>query len=209
MTSWAAHERAALIEALVDVGPDAPTLCEGWTAKDLAAHIYVRERRPDAALGVLPLGPLSAYTDRVMASVLRSHDYDDLIDRLRTVPPYLRLLNIDELINTVEFFVHTEDVRRPNQRPDRDLPDGLERAIWGRLRRQARLSFRGAKTRIRLVPSAGEPVEVGPAGTEVVELRGKPGELMLFAFNRKSAAHVEVVGEPDAVEHVHRLRLGL
>src|SRR3954469_22868515 len=105
MTSWAQHEREAMLDALVAVGPDAPTLCEGWAAKDLAAHIYVRERRPDAALGVLPLGPLSAYTDRVMRSVLRTHDYDDLLDRLRTVPSHLRVLNIDELINTVEFFV--------------------------------------------------------------------------------------------------------
>src|SRR3954469_10677233 len=209
MTSWAAHERTALVDALAAVGPDAPTLCEGWTAHHLAAHVFVRERRPDAALGVLPLGPLSAYTERVMASVMRTHDYDDLLERLRTVPAVLRVLHVDELINTVEFFVHTEDVRRPNGRPDRQLPDALERTIWGRLSRQARLSFRGAKTRIRLVPTLGDPVEVGPAGTSVVELRGKPSELMLFAFNRKDAAHVDVVGEPGAVEHIHRLRLGL
>src|SRR4051794_23761461 len=120
MTSWAAHERAALVDALADVGPDAPTLCEGWTAYHLAAHIYVRERRPDAALGVLPLGPLSAYTERVMASVMRAPPYDELLTRLRSVPPLLRALHIDELINTVEFFVHTEDVRRPNGQPDRE-----------------------------------------------------------------------------------------
>src|SRR3954453_5905135 len=142
MTSWAAHERAALVTALTEVGPDAPTLCEGWTAQDLAAHVYVRERRPDAALGVLPLGPLSAYTNRVMASSLRTLGFEEIIRRMRTVAPYLRLGSIDELINTVEFFVHTEDVRRPNHLPPRDLPDDFERAVWGRLSRQARLSFR-------------------------------------------------------------------
>src|SRR3954466_6556838 len=119
MTSWAAHERAELVDALEELVPDARTLCEGWATKDMAAHVYVREHRPDAALGVLPLGPLSAYTERVMASVMRTHDFDDLLGRLRTVPAVLRVLHVDELINTVEFFVHTEDVRRPNGRPDR------------------------------------------------------------------------------------------
>src|SRR3954469_12250933 len=100
MTTWAQHEREAMLDALVEVGPDAPTLCEGWAAKDLAAHVYVRERRappppggrrPDAALGVLPLGPLSAYTDRVMASTLRTLGFEEIVRRMRTVPPYLRV----------------------------------------------------------------------------------------------------------------------
>src|SRR3954451_19456405 len=107
MTSWAAHERAALADALAELGPDAPTLCGGWTTKDMAAHVYIRERRPDAALGVLPLGPLSAYTDRVMASALRTHGYDELVQRFRTVPPVLRVGPLDELMNSVEYFIHT------------------------------------------------------------------------------------------------------
>src|SRR3954469_3798187 len=123
MVSWAEHERAALVDVLRELGPDAPTLCDGWQTDDLAAHVYVRERRPDAALGVLPLGPLSAYTDRVMASTLRTLGFEEIVRRMRTVPPYLRVGSIDELINTVEFFVHTEDVRRPNTLPARELPD--------------------------------------------------------------------------------------
>ncbi|MDQ1696273.1 MAG: hypothetical protein QOJ03_1626, partial [Frankiaceae bacterium] len=81
MTSWAAHERTALADVLAELGPNAPTLCEGWATKELAAHVYVRVRRPDAALGVLPLGPLSAYTDRVMSSVLRVHGHDEIVRR--------------------------------------------------------------------------------------------------------------------------------
>src|SRR3954470_6465486 len=109
---WALQERAALVDVLEKVGPDAPTLCAGWTSRDLAAHVYVRERRPDAAIGVLPLGPLSAYTERVMASTLRVHGYDGILRRLREVAPILRVTHLDEAINTVEFFIHTEDVRR-------------------------------------------------------------------------------------------------
>src|SRR4051812_22323330 len=132
----------------------------------MAAHVYVRERRPDAALGVLPLGPLSAYTDRVMASTLRTLGYDEVVRRFRTVPALLRLGSIDELMNAGEYFIHTEDVRRPNGLPRREMPAEFERQIWSRLSKQARLSFRRAKARVRLVPTGGgDPVEVGSGET--------------------------------------------
>lgn len=207
MTSWAAHERTALIDALTEVGPDAPTLCGGWTAKDLAAHVYVRERRPDAALGVLPLGPLSAYTERVMASVLRVHGYDELLRRFRTVAPIVRFTHLDEAINTVEFYVHTEDVRRPNGLPVREMPEEFERTIWSRLSKQARLSFRRAKVRVRLEPTTGDPVEVGKG--EIVTVRGRPSELLLLAFNRTADANVSYDGSPSAVAVLKGARLGL
>jgi uncharacterized protein (TIGR03085 family) len=209
VTSWAAHERAALVDVLTDVGPDAPTLCEGWTAKDLAAHVYVRERRPDAALGVLPLGPLSAYTDRVMAGVLRVHGYDEILRRLRTPPALWRVTRMDEALNTAEFFIHTEDVRRPAGLPPRDLPEEFERAVWSRLSRQARLSFRRAKVRLRLVPTVGAPVEVGPADAEQLEVRGRPSEILLLAYNRKADAAVELVGSDSAIASLQATRLGL
>src|SRR3954449_5453884 len=101
MTSWAALERTALIDAFTELGPDAPTLCEGWTTKDMAAHVYVREHRPMPALGVLPLGPLPASTERVMASPLRAHGYDELLNRLRTPAPLVRVSRLDNAMNAV------------------------------------------------------------------------------------------------------------
>ena len=51
-------ERTALCDLFLAVGPDAPTLAGEWTTRDLAAHLVVRERRPDAAAGDrLPLPP--------------------------------------------------------------------------------------------------------------------------------------------------------
>ena len=52
MTSHSAAEREALADALASAGPDAPTLCEGWTAHDLAAHLIAREHRPDSTPGI-------------------------------------------------------------------------------------------------------------------------------------------------------------
>lgn len=207
MTSWAAHERAALVDALSELGPDAPTLCEGWLTKDMAAHVYVRERRPDAALGVLPLGPLSAYTERVMKSVIESQGYDGILRKLREVAPIVRVLHLDEAINTVEFFVHTEDVRRPNKMPEREMPDEFENKVARRLKQQGRLSFRRVKAQVRLVPTIGEPVEFGSG--PLVEVHGRPSELLLLAFNRKADAKVEYAGDPDAIDALQQTQLGL
>jgi len=206
VTSWAAHERTALVDALTELGPDAPTLCEGWLTKDMAAHVYVRERRPDAALGVLPLGPLSAYTERVMKSVLDAQGYDGILRKLRDVAPILRLTHLDEAINTVEFFIHTEDVRRPNKLPDREMSDEFERKVGRRLAQQGRLSFRRVNARVRLVPTLGEPVEFssGP----LVEVHGKPSELLLLAFNRKADARVDYTGDAEGIRALEGARLG-
>ncbi|WP_346995752.1 maleylpyruvate isomerase N-terminal domain-containing protein, partial [Dietzia sp. SLG310A2-38A2] len=42
----AQRERSALVETMRAAGPEAPTLCAGWTTRDLAAHLVVREARP-------------------------------------------------------------------------------------------------------------------------------------------------------------------
>jgi uncharacterized protein (TIGR03085 family) len=201
----AAAQRQAFADVCAELGPDAPTLCEGWTTKELVAHVYVREHRPDAALGVLPLGPLSAYTARVMASALRVHTYADLVEKARTPPPWLNAVRLDDAVNTVEFFVHTEDARRANGRAPRPTDDRLERWLWRRLRRQARLMFRRVPAQVRLLPDVGDPVDVGGKGP-AVEVRGLPSEILLLAYNRKDAADVTIVGDREALMTA---RLGL
>ena len=88
--SRAGEQREAFAQVCSGLGPDAPTLIDSWTTKELVAHVYVREHRLDAAPGVLPLGPWPAYTERVMSSALRVHGYDDLLEQVRTPPPWLR-----------------------------------------------------------------------------------------------------------------------
>jgi uncharacterized protein (TIGR03085 family) len=206
MPGWAAAERRALADALTQVGPEAPTLIGDWNAADLAAHVYVREHRPDAAPGVLPLGPLSAYTDRVMRSALRVHGFEPLVAAIRTAPPWLRVPRVDDALNTVEMFVHTEDVRRANGLPRRDHSAGFEAAVWRRLARQARLSFRRVPAAVTLAPTVGNPVHVGKGGPAVT-VAGKPSELLLLAYNRKKHADVDIDGE--GAEALQRTKLGL
>jgi uncharacterized protein (TIGR03085 family) len=195
MPGRAGSERIAFADALTAVGADAPTLCEGWQAEDLVAHVYVREHRPDATPGVLPLGPWSAYTERVMRSALRVHGFGALVEAVRTPPPWLRIERVDDAVNTVEMFVHTEDVRRANDLPAREHSDDFEAAIWRRLSRQARLSFRRVPAAVTLEPAIGGDAVTAGKGGPAVTVSGLPTELLLLAYNRKENARVTITGD--------------
>ena len=150
--TYSQDERLALAALLEETGPDAPTLCAGWQTRDLAAHVVVRERRPDAGLGMIG-GPLAGYTARVQRQYLDRYSYPELIAIFRSGPPRLSPFAIpgaDETANTVEYFVHHEDVRRgPRAGRERELPPGLSEALWKRLK-SSRLFLRGAPTGVAL-----------------------------------------------------------
>lgn len=208
--TYAQEERAALAALLEETGPDAPTLCEGWQARDLAAHLVVRERRPDAAAGVMG-GPLAGYTARVQRHYLDRYTYPELIALFRAGPPTLSpfaIPGVDEAANTVEYFVHHEDVRRAAEGwTERELPGGLQQALWKRLK-SAGFFLRGAPTGIALVrrtgESGGDVIEArnppGTAGPALqVEVIGAPAELTLWSMGRARAAHVTLDGPETAV----------
>ena len=108
--SLAQQERKTLCDLFVARGSDAPTLCEGWFTADLAAHLVVRERRPDSGPGLV-WPPLAGYTERVRRAVRDRTPWEKLVETLRRGPPLL-LRPFDGPMNTVEFFIHVEDVRR-------------------------------------------------------------------------------------------------
>ncbi|MFE9685325.1 TIGR03085 family metal-binding protein [Streptomyces sp. NPDC002701] len=200
MSTHAKRERLLLADLLEAEGPDAPTLCEGWNTRDLAAHVVVRERRPDAAGGIL-IKQLAPRLERVMAE-FTAKPYEELIQLIRTGPPRFSpfsLKQVDEASNAVEFYVHTEDVRRA--RPDwvpRVLDPVFQDALWSRLERAARLMGRGAPTGLVLRRPDGQTA-VAHRGTPVVTVTGEPSELVLFAHGRQSAADVEVEGDKNAI----------
>jgi uncharacterized protein (TIGR03085 family) len=207
VTGWAQQERQTLVAALTGLGPDAPTACTGWTTADMAAHLYVRERRADAMPGVVLPGRLAAHTDRVMASVLRVHDYDHVVSRIAAGPP-LALRPFDEVVNLFEYFVHTEDVRRANGHGPRELPLELEQLMWRRLRPMLRLTFRRARgIQIEFLTAHGDRTVIGTGRT--VRLLGPVGELVLYAYNRKAIAVVECTGDLAARDRLEAARLGV
>ncbi|KUO03887.1 TIGR03085 family metal-binding protein [Streptomyces caeruleatus] len=204
MSTFAKRERLLMADLLEAEGPDAPTLCEGWTTRDLAAHVVVRERRPDAAAGIL-IKPLAPRLDKAMEE-FAAKPYEELIQLIRTGPPRFspfQLKQIDEASNTIEFYVHTEDVRRaqPDWTP-RELDPVFQDALWSRLERSARLVGRTAPTGLVLRRPDGQTA-VAHKGTPVVTVTGEPSELLLFAYGRQNAAKVEVDGDKDAIAKLH------
>lgn len=207
MSSYARSERRALADVLAGLGPDAPTLCEGWSTADLAAHLVIRDRRPDALAGIV-LKPLSGYTARIQKAQ-RERPWPELVEAVRSGPPYpVRLNAIDELVNGVEYFVHLEDVRRaqPEWEP-RSLDPGFERTLWSRVKLMARALRLRSPVAVELrAPGYGEVV--GKPGEPRVTVTGPPGELLLFVFGRQGAARVETEGDPGDVDRLRQAKLG-
>jgi len=210
MTTHAQRERLLLADLLERSGPDAPTLCDGWTTRDLAAHVVVRERRGDAAAGLM-IPRLADRLQRVRKEYA-AKPYDELVRLIRTGPPRLSpfaLKQLDEASNTVEFFVHSEDVRRaaPDWTP-RTIDPVFADALWSRLERGARLFGRRSPVGLVLRCPDGRTT-VAHKGTPVVTVTGEPAELTLFAFGRQSAAKVEAEGDEDAVAKAYGAKLGI
>ncbi|CAM5312774.1 TIGR03085 family metal-binding protein [Streptomyces hirsutus] len=204
MSTHAKRERLLLADLLETAGPEAPTLCEGWLTRDLAAHVVVRERRPDAAGGMV-VKQLAQRLERVMAE-FTAKPYEELIQLIRTGPPRFSPFNlkqIDELSNVVEFYVHTEDVRRaqPEWAP-RELDPVFQDTLWSRLEQTARMMGRGAPTGLVLRRPDGRTV-VAHRGTPVVTVTGEASELVLFLYGRRQVAKVDLEGEADAIEKLN------
>jgi uncharacterized protein (TIGR03085 family) len=210
MSHHARTERHRLAALLEEAGPQAPTLCEGWTTADLAAHLVLREHRMDAATGI-SVPALSGWTAKVQDRYAR-RPYPWLLSKFRGGPPLLSPFSLpgaDEGANTVEYFVHAEDVRRasPDWRPDQneaggaaDGPaEGLAEALWRRLTPLVRWdTARKAPVGLVLRRPDGQTI-VARRGAPVVTVVGEPGELLLFAFGRGAHARVRAEGAPDAV----------
>jgi uncharacterized protein (TIGR03085 family) len=209
-TNFAQAERAALCELFLELGPDAPTLCEGWTTRDLAAHLVVRERRPDAAAGIL-LPAASRYGESVRLKTA-DQPWEQLVDLVRSGPPALsptRLGPVDRLINTNEFFIHHEDVRRaqPGWAP-RPPDDGLDGALWTALGRFAKVGLRRAPTGVVIDVGDGRRVTAKDAKPSV-EVCGPVPEVALFTSGRQDHARVELRGPSSAVATLRGAQLGL
>ncbi|MEZ0067604.1 uncharacterized protein (TIGR03085 family) [Streptacidiphilus sp. MAP12-20] len=210
MSNLGRRERLLLADLLESVGPEAPTLCEGWTTADLAAHVVVRERRPDAAGGIL-LKPLAARLARVQAEYV-TKPYSELVEAIKVGPPAyspFRLPGAEDAGNTVEFFVHGEDVRRAQQDwSPRVLDQELSEALWKRLAAMARINGRRSPVGLVLRRPDGQTA-VARKGTPVVTVTGQPGELLLFAMGRQAHATVEFEGPEDAIAQVMAVKFGL
>src|ERR1700675_1930561 len=86
--SDAQRQRHTLCDLFEELGPAAPTLCEGWRTADLAAHLVVRERRPDSGPGLV-WPPLASYTDNGRRAGRGRPSWEKLVETVRRGPPLL------------------------------------------------------------------------------------------------------------------------
>jgi uncharacterized protein (TIGR03085 family) len=204
----ARRERSALVDTLRKVGPDAPTLCAGWTTRDLAAHLVVRERRLDATPGItIPF--LAGYTAKVQDQMARSTDWDDLVELVASGPPiYSPFRLLDPVANLGEMFIHHEDVRRAvDGWQPRVLDDATATALGRQLGLLSRMALGKQPAQLTLQTTDGRLIARVGRG-EPVTVTGEPQELVLFVSGR-DAVHVEFDGDPQAIAAVRESKRGL
>lgn len=212
VTDYSKVERLALCELFDQVGPDQPTLCEGWTTHDLAVHLYVRENDPIAGPGIM-LPSLADTTARRMARVKSKYSFTEIVDKVRNGPPTFSIYGIPGLghnLNTTEYLIHHEDVRRAQ--PEftiRDLPAEQQNGLWKQVRLAAKTMTRKAPSGIVLrLPDGTESAAKKPTELGSVTVTGDPVELVLFCSGRQAVAKVELDGTPETVEKLRSASFG-
>jgi uncharacterized protein (TIGR03085 family) len=171
----------------------------------------MRERRPDAAAGIL-LSAVAAHAEKVQQAIAAA-EWPELVEQVRSGPPVwspARLASVDRIVNTVEFFVHHEDVRRASEEWDeRELDAELEdRLYWG-LSKMAKRLVRSSEVGIVLQPTGGRPPVTLKEASPSVTAAGPVGELVMFVYGRQNKSNVDVAGDDDAVEAVRTASFGV
>ncbi|MBP3087812.1 TIGR03085 family protein [Corynebacterium sp. sy017] len=191
-------QRKRLADLLSEAGPQAPTLCEGWTTHDLLVHLYVRENYPLAALGIVNKRFAKHLARRTQQ--VEQEDFTQLLEKWRSGSTRLLYRVCDPIMNGAEHFVHAEDVRRGDwahgqelsTMPVLELSESEQQQLW-RL-----VSFFAAK----MIPNPGIPVillptnmpriivhdkrEVAVNGSRVVRISGDIAEVFLWLYGRKA-----------------------
>ena len=186
------------VDAARAAGPDAPTLCEGWTVRHLVGHLLTLRDDPVSWPGIA-LPRLAPLTERRMA-VATVSGFEDALARLADRSPFMPLV-LDSPRSAWqhhlgEYAVHTEDIVRANPLPPTALDDATLAALWRRAAVAARqLHRRDGRGLVLAWPSAGLETRVLPGAT-TDHVIGTPLELLVWAHRGPDAADVRVVRAP-------------
>jgi uncharacterized protein (TIGR03085 family) len=204
----AQQERAALVTTMRGVGPEQATLCGDWTTRDLAAHLIVRERRLDAAPGIL-IPKFADYTERVQNQVAAENDWNVLLDQIASGPPLFSPFKLlDPFVNVAEMYIHHEDVRRAvSGWEPRELDDDTTSALARQVGLMARMTMSKTPARVSLRTPDGTTLATLGKGANVV-VTGDPGELLMFISGRDEAK-LTFSGDDAAVVAVRGADRGL
>lgn len=200
MERWDAVELNSLVEALREADPLAPTLCEGWEARHLLAHLQLRRHRPWLAFRQGPGSAFAELADRAADPAV----YADLVEKFAEPPSRLTPMGLADgplgmQTNFLEYVIHHEDLRRgAGSAAPRAVPAAEADALFDSLAMFGRLQLRRYPVGVVLAVPGGRR-RVVRRSPESVAVLGSPVELALVVTGRRRAADVEILGDDDAV----------
>jgi uncharacterized protein (TIGR03085 family) len=206
--SFVRKEREALCSSARRTGPDAPTLCVGWDVKDLVCHLLLRENSLVAAAGIA-VPAFAGLTGKEM-NRLRKKPFETLLGQLRGHRlTFFALPPLDAAFNTLEYFVHHEDIRRaqPGWRR-RSLSTDDADVLWKALRAQGPALVRstGVPVVVRRTDT-GESSTLLPGRAPVV-VSGPVSEVVVYLHGRDQVRDLAFEGPAEKVARVRRSDLG-
>jgi uncharacterized protein (TIGR03085 family) len=201
---WLETERQSLVETWKKTDPDSPTLCEGWDARHVLAHLVQREHSLVGSIGdrlVRRKPGDEKFMGALVDGARTAEGYEALIARFLAGPPRWSPMSwAGESLNLLEYVIHHEDVRRGGwgKLEPRNLPVGQARAIWAKVPTFGRLAYRKSPVGVSVALPDGTRHPVTRDSDGVV-LTGEPVELALYVSGRRAAAAVDVSGPSEAV----------
>jgi uncharacterized protein (TIGR03085 family) len=201
------RQRQGLCDMLAHLSPEqwsAETLCRGWDAADVAAHLVVREREPWAGPGIVFGGRLAELTNRRYAA-WKARGHQRLVQALRSGPPWPLSGALGDA-QAVEDWIHEQDIRRGGAALATIEPDPqLAEALWRAIRRFGARSFAiGIPAVIemtdgirhhRLQSRAKAPLALPTSATSDITIAGPVSELLLYTAGR-AGSNVTIFGDP-------------
>lgn len=185
--------RDSICDVFGEVGALAPTNCDGWRAQDLAAHLWLREHRLDALLGI-GISRFADRTARLQQEALHRRGFEGIVSELRRPSGPAAF----PVAATPEFTIHHIDVGRPNG-IEFELTVDDQVQLWRVAALMARRAARAFGGRVAITSELGHRLELG-SGNRPVHLRGTPSELLYFCSGRTEHAHVQITAEPGVAE---------
>lgn len=200
MERWDAIERENLLTSLRETAPEAPTLCEGWQARHLATHLYLRRHRPWQSFRQGEGSVFATLADEASDPVR----YAEVVEKFAATPDRFSPMRLQDgplgmVSNHLEYVIHHEDLRRgAGPVPPRSLPAEQADAVFDGATRFGKMALRKAAVGVVFVVPGGRRTVVHK-GDDAVAVVGTPVDLALVAAGRRRAADVELRGAEDAV----------
>ncbi len=184
------RERRALARILAEIDDaewEAPTLCPGWSVKDVAAHVISNPQIRWRDMGPMTVRNLGrGYNDMIFREVRRlgaQQSRDQILADFVTYDGSTRHVPTTTVIEPlIDALVHTQDIVRPLGR-HRDMPPEAAAVAADRCRRLAFLM--GSRRIVRSVRMEAEDADWARGRGPV--LRGPMQELLMVCSGRAAA----------------------